>query len=93
MSKVKITFYHWDWKDSPEAENIQKALNLVFDGKNCPQISDSIPTANWDQHTLAISSQVVSEEKIGEAFEMYLDEDRDMMCWWDYKKDPQPLEI
>ena len=88
---TKVLFYHWDWAEQPQTEPIQRALDIVFDGSHAPRIVNEVPTANWDQCTIAIMSASLDPKKIGELFEKYL-HDEMMWMWWDEESSPTPLE-
>ncbi|MBI2122425.1 MAG: hypothetical protein HYT98_04915 [Candidatus Sungbacteria bacterium] len=90
--KAKVLFYHWDWQDRPEFEPIQRAIDAVFDGQHAPRITDNIPTADWDQCTVAVTSVPISAEGIGRMFLKYLDDDAGMY-WWEKKTPPCPMEV
>lgn len=87
----KVLFYHWDWKEQPDVTKIQQAVDAVFDGSHAPRIVDTVPTADWDQITVAITSEPVMPDVIGNLFLQHLDSDH--MCWWDEMNAPKPLEI
>lgn len=87
---MKILFYHWDWKAHPDVAAIQRAVDAVFDGRSAPRITDTIPTADWDQSTIAITSGPVEPAVIGDLFLQYLESDH--MYWWDEKDAPKPFE-
>ena len=87
---VKVLFYHWDWKDQSEVEPIQRAIDAVFDGRHAPRITDKVSTADWDQCTIAITSEPLNPEVTGELFLQYLDSD--LTYWWNESGVPKPLE-
>lgn len=87
---TKVLFYHWDWKEQPKTEPIQRALDIVFDGSHAPRIVGEVPNADWDEHTIAIMSAPLDPKKIGELFKKYLHND-EMWHWWDEKSLPTPL--
>ena len=91
---AKVLFYHWDWKEQPECGDLQRAIDAVFNGSNAPRITDSVPTADWDRNTLAITSIPVPPEKIGALFDRYIEgEGEDSAFWWELDSSPVPLEI
>lgn len=87
----RIVFYHWDWKSQPEVAPFQRAINAVFDGVHAPRMSDDFD-ANWDQHTVGISSLPATRRQLTEAFRRYLTVD-DGMYWWDGKVPPTPFDV
>jgi hypothetical protein len=67
---MKTLFITWDVGESVDVEELQDALNAVFDGKNCPHVAE-VETPG-DYYALAVSSQ--EPEDVQKAFDDYLED-------------------
>ena len=91
---ANVLFYHWDWKEQPEIDVLQRAIDAVFDGAHAPRVVTDFPGSdNWDQNTVAICSKLFLPKELGDLFQQHLGLESDDMFWWRKAKPPTPFKV
>ncbi|GEM_PF-6412108 len=60
MKDIKLRFLIWGCGEIPEAKDLEKAIEQVYNGRNLPAMM-YVKDTNWDQYTLAVSSERITE--------------------------------
>ncbi len=68
--EAKCCIVSWDWKGEPDFEEIQQALEAVFNGINCPTIQTINHSTN-DQCAVIASSHKLSEPTVVTAWDEF----------------------
>jgi len=66
---VKTELIFWDWADQIPVDELNAAMKKVFDGKNCPvvtQVGDVLDDNNW----LVVSSVKISAKEAQRLYEV-----------------------
>lgn len=61
MSANKYEWLSWDWKASMPIDELNAALNEVFDGEHVPVVME-IPNTGSDQFVAVVSSTSITAE-------------------------------
>lgn len=60
-----------DWKERHSSEEISEAIRLVFDGKNCPALTD-VPDTQSDMHACVVSSTTINTRQAQTVWNLYM---------------------
>ena len=68
---MKIRFVMWDWKEQPDIEWFNHALQDTFNGKNAPCVT--LVDAGGDTFVVVVSGEKIDERQAQEVYDTYRD--------------------